>query len=290
MRKRYDWCFSMLRQSFSLRCTYSVHSQSFNRTLNAGRERGRRETQKKIYREKRALVYIRMGSKYLFILVILNTAFSSSVGVQILVHKYTSIDNGEFVFRYEEGQDAVIALSFTPKDLNANNIEVVWRFKNESGNEQPICGFVKKPFSLKDRVEFSGNFSRQDVSITIHKTSKSDSGHYTCIVDDDNNMRTTKQSILLKIFEKYQLLLELPSGPLLGSATLAAGEASYLIKEDKGVLFDTESKLVFIGVVVCMAIILACTVIVLVRRRQKEERGNGTPLKGNEDHSNEEKV
>uniref|UniRef100_UPI00358ECAC9 myelin protein P0-like isoform X1 n=2 Tax=Myxine glutinosa TaxID=7769 RepID=UPI00358ECAC9 len=283
----------MLRQSFSLRCTYSVHSQSFNRTLNAERERGRRETQKKIYREKRALVYIRMGSKYLFILVILNTAFSSSVDVQILVHKYTSIENGEFVFRYEEGQDAVIALSFTPKDLNANNIEVLWWFKNESGNEQPICGFHKKPFSLKDRVEFSGNLSRQDVSITIHKTSKSDSGHYTCIVDDENNMRTTKQSILLKIFEKYQLLLELLSGPLLGSTTLTPGEAanaSYLIKEDKGVLFDTESKLVFIGIVVCMAIILACIVILLVRRRQKEERGNGTPLKGNEDHSNEEKV
>uniref|UniRef100_UPI00358F8718 sodium channel subunit beta-2-like isoform X2 n=1 Tax=Myxine glutinosa TaxID=7769 RepID=UPI00358F8718 len=263
----------MLRQSFSLRCTYSVHSQSFNRTLNAGRERGRRETQKKIYREKRALVYIRMGSKYLFILVILNTAFSSSVDVQILVHKYTSIENGEFVFRYEEGQDAVIALSFTPKYLNANNIEVVWRFKNESGNEQPICGFNVKTFSLKDRVEFSGNLSRQDVSITIHKTSTSDSGHYTCIVDDENNnMRTTKQSILLKIFESE------------------AANASYLIKEDKGVLFDTESKLVFIGIVVCMAIILACIVILLVRRRQKEERGNGTPLKGNEDHSNEEKV
>ena len=66
------------------------------------------------------------------------SAFSNSVDINILVHNYTSIEDGEFVFIYEEGEDAVFSLSFTPKHLNVDNIELLWEFqhKNEENVEK----------------------------------------------------------------------------------------------------------------------------------------------------------
>ena len=48
-----------------------------------------------------------------------------------------------FVFKYQVGQDAVIPLSFTPKVLNVNEVEVIWEFKSISDGEMETvrwCG------------------------------------------------------------------------------------------------------------------------------------------------------
>uniref|UniRef100_A0A8C4R8M7 Immunoglobulin V-set domain-containing protein n=1 Tax=Eptatretus burgeri TaxID=7764 RepID=A0A8C4R8M7_EPTBU len=65
---------------------------------------------------------------------------------------------------------------------------------------EEIFLFEEKPRSFKERVEFSGNISREDFSITIHNTSLSDSGYYTCHVSNHNNMKANTTTVLLEIF------------------------------------------------------------------------------------------
>lgn len=208
------------------------------------------------------LSFGRMWSKKnLFLLALLSIGFSNPVDINILVHNYTSIQDGEFVFNYEEGQDAVFSLSFTPKHLNVDNIELLWEFQHKKGGKvEKICTVVEKPLSFKDGVEFSGNFADEDVSITVHNISNSDSGYYICWVSDFNNMKIKKQPLLLKIDQEET-------------------ENPDALKVNKGgVLFDTDSKVVFIVIVMCMIIIFVCTLISLVKRREtnkKEATDNG---------------
>ncbi|XP_062894750.1 myelin protein zero-like protein 2 isoform X1 [Mobula hypostoma] len=156
-----------------------------------------------------------ISSQDLLVVVIL-----AGIGNVAGVHMYT-----EGNVEARNGTERRLKCTFQSSSPVGKQTTVTWSFRPENGGtEEVVLYYLEQPYAtskgrFKERVVWSGNIWRKDVSITIIDLQFSDNGTFTCAVLNPPDVDLVFGEIKLNVVHKVTYSEMLILGIVIGGAT-----------------------------------------------------------------------